>query len=223
MRSFSDYEKSVLKKLCQVDPVDLITISKFISDNVFTVESGLGLVFLPSRGEAILYLKGSLKDDANRKRMVQFIELVSLIEYLRSERYLHKIDSAAGAEFFIIGEGFDGVSQNSEGDIILNKYGLHIKPSDAGWICNSEGGREYQGLVFKKSESSLYDVISKFISSPMVPSQELMDYVKNEYRTKGDVQYSQSRLYTRIGIGIAIFFGVISTAIGITPLLSVCK
>lgn len=43
MRSFNGYEKSILNKLCQVDPFDLITISRFISDNVFTVESGMAL------------------------------------------------------------------------------------------------------------------------------------------------------------------------------------
>ncbi len=223
MRNFNDYEKSILDKLSQVDPEDLITISRFISDSVFTVESGLALVFIPARGEALLYLKGTLEDAINRKRMVQFIELVSLIEYLRSERYLHKIDSAAGAEFFIIGEEFDDISQNAGGDIVLNNSGLHIKPSDAGWIYNSEGGREYQGLIFKKNDSSLYEVISSFISSPLVPAQELKDFVNNKYRTKEDIRYSQSSFYTWLAIGIAIIFGVISTVIGVAPLISGCN
>jgi len=222
MRSFSDYEKRVLDQVCRVDPTELITISKFISDQVFTVNSGLALAFLPGRGEAVLYLKGTIEDASNRQRMVEFLELISLIEYLRSERYIHNIHFTADAQLFIMGEGFCDISQNNRGDIVLNEEGHHIKPADAGWIYNSQGDKEFQGVILKKDESSIYTVISNFISSPLVPTQELKDFVDNGYKTKEDVRYAQSKRYTRWALGIAIFFGVVSTLIGIVSLLTRC-
>ena len=223
MRSFSEYEKRVLDQLCRVDPTELITISKFISDQIFTINSGLALAFLPSRGEAVLYLKGTIEDPSNRQRMVEFLELISLIEYLRSERYIHSIHFAATAQLFIMGEGFDEISQNDQGDIVLNKLGHHIKPADAGWIYNAQGGKEYQGLILKKSESSVYDVISNFVSSPLVPTQELKEFVDNKYQTREGLRYAQSKRYTRLALGVAIFFGVVSTLIGIMPLWAGCS
>lgn len=219
MRSFSDYEKRVLDQLCRVDPTELITISKFISDQIFTINSGIALAFLPSRGEAVLYLKGTIENASNRHRMMEFLELISLIEYLRSERYIHSIHFAATAQLSLL--GFDDISQNERGDIVLNKLGLHIKPADAGWIYNAQGGKEYQGLILKKSESSIYDVISNFVASPLVPTQELKEFVDNKYRTKEDLRYAQSKRYTRLALGLAIFFGVVSTLIGIMQLWKV--
>jgi hypothetical protein len=222
MRNFSDYERRVLDKLCRVDPTELITISKFISDQIFTLNSGLVLAFLPERGEAILYLKGSLEDASNRQRMVEFLDLISLIEYLRSERYIHNIHFAATAGLFIMGEGISDPSQNDEGDVVLNKQGHHIKPADAGWIYNADDYREYQGLILKKNESSLFDVIGSFVSSPLVPTQELMDFVDNGYKTTEDLRYAQSKLYTKIALSVAIFFGLVSTFIGISSLFKGC-
>lgn len=218
MRSFSEYEKRVLEELCRVDPTQLITISKFISDQIFTINSGLALAFLPGRGEAVLYLKGTIEDPSNRQQMLEFLELISLIEYLRSERYIHSIHFATTAQLLIMGEGFDDILQNDRGDIVLNSLGHHIKPADAGWIYNAEGFKEYQGLILKKNESSVYDVISNFVSSPLVPTQELKEFVDNKYQTREDLRYAQSKFYTRLALGVAIFFGVVSTLIGIMPL-----
>ena len=222
MRSFSDHEKRVLDQICRVDPAELITISRFISDQIFTVNSGMALAFLSGRGEAILYLKGSVEDASNRQRIVEFLELVSLIEYLRSERYIHSIYFEAASQLFMMGEGFDKVSKNQSGDIVLNDEGLHIKPADPGWIFNSQGEKEYQGLILRKNESSIFDVISKFVSSPLVPTQELKEFVNNAYKTKEDLRYAQSKRYTRWALGVAILFGIVSTFIGIVPLLEGC-
>jgi len=222
MRSFSDYEKRVLDQLCRVDPTELVTISKFISDQIFTRQSDLVLAFLPQRGEAILYMKGSIEDASNRQRMVDFLEVIALIEYLRSERYIHNIHFTATAQLFIMGEGFNDLSKNDQGDIVLDNQGHHIKPDDAGWIYNSNDGREYQGLIFKKNESSLFDVIGSFVSSPLVPTQELRDFVDNGYKTKEDLRYVQSKRYTKWALGVAILFGVVSTFIGILSLLTGC-
>lgn len=223
MRSFSDYEKRVLDQICRVDPMELITMSKFISNQIFTVNSGLALAFLPSRGEAVLYLKGTIRDASNRQRMLEFLELISLIEYLRSERYIHSIHLTATAQLYIMGEGFDDISNNDRGDIVLNKLGHHIKPADAGWIYNSQGVKEYQGLIFRKNESSVYDVVSNFVSSPLVATQELQDFVNSGHKTREDVRYEQSKLYTRWALGVAILFGIVSTFIGVISLVTGCS
>lgn len=222
MRNFSGYEKAVLHKISQVDPADLITISKFLSDQIFTANSGMALVFIPERGEAILYLKGTIEDESNRQRMAEFLELVSLIEYLKSERYIHSIHFAAAAGLFVMGESFRNISLNKRGEIILDDQGNHIKPSDAGWIYNSNDEREYQGLVLKKDESSLFTAISDF-ASPLAPSQELRDFVENGYQTKEDLRYMQSKRYTKWALGVAILFGVVSTLLGLLPLLMRCS
>jgi len=222
MRNFSDYEKAVLDKISRVDPADLITISKFLSDQIFTANSGMALVFIPERGEAILYLKGSTRDESNRQRMAEFLELVSLIDYLKSERYIHSIHFNAAAGLFVMGESFRNISQNNRGEIVLDDQGNHIKPSDAGWIYNSNDEREYQGLVLKKDESSLFNAISGF-ASPLAPSQELRDFVDNGYQTKEDLRYMQSKRYTKWALGVAILFGVVSTLLGLLPLLMGCS
>jgi|LFRM01.1.fsa_nt_gb hypothetical protein len=222
MRNFSGYEKAILDKVSQVDPADLITISKFLSDQIFTANSGMALVFIPERGKAILYLKGSIRDEPNRQKMAEFLELVSLIEYLKSERYIHSIHFAATAGLFVMGESFRNISQNERGEIVLDGQGNHIKPSDACWIYNSNNEREYEGLVLNKDESSLFTAISGF-ASPLAPSQELRDFVGNGYKTKEDLRYMQSKRYTKWALGVAILFGVVSTLLGLLPLLMGCS
>ncbi|MDZ7843052.1 MAG: hypothetical protein U5R46_19875 [Gammaproteobacteria bacterium] len=215
----SDYEKKVLKHLSGVDPTELITVSKFISDELFSIDSGLALAFLPKQEVAILYLRGKKEESSNRQRLAEILELLSLIEYLRAERYIHSIRFSAKESLFIMCKDFDDISQNRESEIVLNKAGYHIKPTDPGWIYDSHGTKQFEGLVFKKHESSIYDVVSSFVSSPLVPTPELKEFVANGYRTKEEMRYARSIFYTRVALGVAIFFGAISTFIG---LLSLC-
>ena len=89
MRNFNEYEKDIINRISKINPIDMITISKFIQEELFSINSGLALAFLPSQKVAILYLKGKKEDDINRQRMIEFFELISLIDYLRTERYIH--------------------------------------------------------------------------------------------------------------------------------------
>jgi len=173
MRDLSEYEKSVIRKISEINPVDMITISKFISDTLFSIESGMALVFLPDRGEALLYLRGKKEDAINRQRMAEFLELLSLIDYLRVERYIHSITFSTSAQLFVICKDFDSVSQGENHIIILNKNGYHIDPKNPSWLLGADGSREFEGLLFTKEQSSIYQILENIINSPLVPTQEL--------------------------------------------------
>lgn len=215
MRDLSEYEKSVVKKISEINPVDLVTISKFISDTLFSIESGVALVFLPDRGEALLYLKGKKEDVINRKRMVEFLELLSLIDYLRTERYIHSITFSASSHFFVMCKDFDTVSQDKKNNIILNKEGYYIDLKNPNWIFNSDGSREFEGLLFTKEQSSIYQILENIISSPLAPTQELKGFVSNNFKTKEELKHSQTMLYTKIALGVAILFGIVNIIIGL--------
>ena len=216
MRDLSEYEKSVIKKISEISPLDLVTISGFISEQLFSIESGMALVFLPDRGEALLYLRGKKEDEINRQRMAEFLELLSLIDYLRTERYIHSLIFSASAPFFVMCKDFDSVSQDENNNIILNKDGYYIDPKNPSWIFSADGSKEFEGLLFTKEQSSIYQILENIISSPLAPTQELKGFVSNNFKTKEELKHSQAMLYTRIALGVAIFFGVISTIIGLS-------
>ena len=211
MRNLSEYEKTVIKKISEVNPVDMITISRFISETLFSIESGLALVFMPDRREALLYLKGKKEDEINRQRMAEFFELLSLIDYLRVERYIHSITFSTSGQLIVICKDFDHISQDKNNNIILDKKGHYIAPNNPSWILNADGAREFEGLLFTKEQSSIYEILDTIINSPLIPTQELKGFVANNFKTKEEIKHAQAMLYTKIALGIAILFGVIST------------
>ena len=93
MRNLSNYEKEIVKYISNIKPKDIIDGKKFVLDNFFSLEKDILLLWLPNMGEkAILYIKGKKDDTCFTEKLQKFLELISIIEDLKIERYLNNFE-----------------------------------------------------------------------------------------------------------------------------------
>ena len=117
MRKFNDREKDIIKKLSEISFSDTEYFSHFLKTKYFTQNSNKALHILSRENKALLYVKEAIYDDnkLRKKELGEFLELISLIIYLRENRY---INIFLNDEFNIIDE-----IKLFEYDELLEEYG----------------------------------------------------------------------------------------------------
>ena len=223
MREFNTREKKIIKNISIIKAGELRTFSNFLQENCFSLKDGTVFIFLPSQQIAILYIKSSFNDSEVRKKISEFLELISLTEYLRSERYIYSFQFACAQGLNVMCKDFNKISQTPNKDINLNAN-YHIKPSDAGNIYDKNNAIKFKGFSFKKGESSIYDIMEKNLTSPFSPTEELKQFVKQGFKDNAQIKHEQTLFYSKLAIGVAFIFSFISIVISIwNTLISIYK
>ena len=79
MREFNSREKNIIRKLADNEIGNLATLGRFLHENIYSIDNGTALVFIPEQHTVILYIKKSFSDAKKKVKIAEFLELISLI------------------------------------------------------------------------------------------------------------------------------------------------
>ncbi len=210
MRKFNLREKAFLKILEEISNSDLEFLGFFMNKKYFTKDKNSLLIIIPQKTKALLYIKKEVFDDlALRKLEIKkFIEILSLIEYLKQIRLIDIIPNPQAQNFamHIMYEDFDSPYQTSPSlDIILNAKKSYLKMADLK-IYSSNNEVLFEAVELEKHT---YDIIMQNLMGLLFVSEELNVFVKRGFKSTEDVRYKYGQLATWISIFIAFAFGVL--------------
>ncbi len=223
MREFSRAEKEIIEKITSLETSDLFTFSRFLQNCIFTETSGSALFFIFEKKVALFFVKTSYSDIEHRKKLGEFLELIFLLEYLESERYIYLLPSKSeGKGLAVMHEKFDCITQNINKQVMLNMAGDKMIPSEAGFLFNKKDEKIFKGLSIE-GDQPLYELLASKLNAPFCCSEELRHYVRNGYKDVSQLHHEQSIRYTKIALGIAIVTSIISIIIStVGIILSSC-
>jgi len=207
MREFNKREKSFIEKLVQIKPDSMTLCSRFLQEEFFTKSTGRALIIIPSKKHSLLYIKQEsfTNIEIARKTISEFLEILMLLSYLKDNRYITSIPVSQISALYAMHSEFDAsIKQN--GDVInLNEDGMHVLFSKIDEIRNVENEVVLKGL----SLNDYYDFINEIVSSIILPTEDLIELVKNKFKSKEDRKHSQSMRIAWSGIVIAIIIGLV--------------
>ena len=209
MRIFNKRERNILKMLYNISNDKFESFDFYLQKNYFKDLIASALVIIPSRKEVILYVEISDFNDIEKRKaiMIEFMEFLSLVNFLKEERYINlmPIQDALESSIYIMRKDFDKISYESEsGKTILNKKGDYIDQKQGHLILNSHSEVIFEGV---RLPYSIFDQVIENCMGLLFVSEELKEFVKNDYRSKEDIRYNRNQIATWVGISIAILFG----------------
>jgi hypothetical protein len=216
MRKYSKTEQKFLKLIDKVSDGDLEFFSYYLQNEYFTSQRNTALFIIPPKQEALLFIKKDAFDDLalRKKELKHFLEIISLCEFLKQNRYIDIIPSnhVQKIPLHIMHKDFDDVKQtNQTSNITLNQNGLHLKTPDLSKIYDSQNNVVYEAVLLEKHTYNL--LIDNFMGLLFV-SEELKDFIKSDFKSKSDIRYKYGQFATWTSILIALTFGVIGTYSG---------
>jgi hypothetical protein len=103
-------------------------------------------------------------------------------------------------------ESFNSASQvNPNANIVLNNDGAHMKFPDLSKIYNSQNEIIYEAV---RLEKHTYLLVMKNLMGLLFVSEELKNFVRNNFRSIEDIRYKKSQLAMWTGITLAFIFGL---------------
>lgn len=211
MRKFNKREKEFLKILEEISNIDLEFFSFFLQNKYFTKGSDSALIVFPKNATALLYIEKSVFDDfkARKEKLKRFIEMLSLIEYLKQDRLINIIPNPQvhDSSMHIMYEAFDSPNQTKNNqDIVLNQDGTYLKFPDISKIYNSNNEIKFEAVELGKH---IYDLIINNIMGLLFVSEELKDYARNNFKSVDDIRYRYGQIAIWFSISMALIFGVL--------------
>lgn len=209
MRKYNTREKDFLKLLEEISNDDLEFFSFFLQNKYFSKNKNSALFVLPQQKTVLLFIRKSFFDDIKlrKEELKTFIEIVSLVENLKDDRYINLIPNpeAKNMSMHIMHDSFNTLKQDSTtSNIILNEEGMHLKSTDNSKIYNSQNEIEFEGV---KLEEHTYNLIMNNLMGLLFVSQELKDFVKKGFRSVEDLRYRNGQIATWFGLILALIFG----------------
>lgn len=210
MREFNDFEKNIMQFMVNNHELqDVCTINLFFKFcNCYLIRWSDDYSSL----EVIFKKNEKWVDVRNR-----IFDLVVLLEYLEKNSLIgvfqigcldnHQIFDS---EHFVVKGDFPNITilEKKKNDIIhFNSSKLDMFNGGTMFIPKAiEGTREQSGIG---------KAIQKYADSTYHVTQTMKDYVANNFQTKEDIRYKQSRRQARVGIIVAIVTSVVSILIEI--------
>lgn len=210
MRKFNTREKRFLKLLEEISTKDLEFFSFFMQQKYFTKDSTSLLILIPEKTKALLYIQKDVFDNlSSRKQEIRnFIEILSLIEYLKQNRLIDIIPNPQAQKIgmHFMYEEFDSPHQDSLSlNIILNKKKSYLKMSDFK-IYDVNNQVLFEAVELEKHT---YDIIMKNLMGLLFVSEELNYFVKRGFKSVEDIRYKYGQIATWVSISIAFIFGLL--------------
>jgi hypothetical protein len=211
MRKYNNREKDFLKLLEEISNDDLEFFSFFLQNKYFTKNKNSALFVLPQQKTALLFIRKSFFDDIKLRKdeLKKFIEVVSLVENLKADRYINLIPNpeAQNKSMHIMHDSFNSPKQDSAtSNIILNEEGMHLKILDVSKIYNSRKEIQFEGV---KLEEHTYNLIMNNLMGLLFVSEELKDFVRNGFKSTEDLRYRNGQIATWFGLIMALIYGLI--------------
>lgn len=208
MRPFNKNELKIIKNLSKLDPEKMQTCTRFLQDTFFTKKSKLALIVKHDTKDLLFYIDSELfnsKEEINKKNHDLF-ELINLLDYLKSIRYLTIVSPSEKLnEFEALYSDFNNLRVENGNKLILNENGYYLFTSSPEIIYDSENNVKLKSGKLNE----FYDYIYSNMFGLIFPSEELIDFVKHDFKTKEDRKHKQNLFVGWFGIGLALILGVL--------------
>jgi hypothetical protein len=209
MRKYNRIEKDFLKLLVKINNEDAEFLSYFLQKYYFTKQKNSALIVLTVQRETLLYIKKEIFDDLSKrkKELIKFINILHLIDYLKDNRLISILENqqahAINAHFMY--EDFNQPKLQNN-NLQLNSQGLYIDISDPSKIYDQN-----QRIIFEaiKLDNNIYDSIMNNFFGLLFVSEDLKEYVNNDFKSTEDLKYKKAQIATWVSIFIAFSFGLL--------------
>lgn len=211
MRTFNKREKDILQMLYDISNDELELFSFHLQNKYFKDLTQSALFLFPKREEVILYIPKMDFDNLKKRKsiMMEFMEFLSLINFLKDERYINIIpnEDVGNSELHIMRKDFDNPkTEPTTQNVILNDSGDYINPKQFHIILNSKSDIIFEGVRLQKS---IFNQVMENCMGLLFVSEELKVFVENKYKSKEDLRYKRSQIATWVGISLALIIGVL--------------
>ena len=204
MRSFSDTEKRILRFMAYPPmPQDICIISLF--ENF----SDCYLIGWPEDCSSLELVHSQDKDWKDVRAKI--FDIIVLLQYLESNQYIGVFQLNLLKDNQIYNRKMFDVERDGKGNLLMwakDTCKLNIKiPNDKG----IEGEYTRKLLVatsILKENTTAAEQIKRYANSSFHATQNLRDFVDNDFQTKEDLQYTQTRKQTWIAIWISLCVGI---------------
>ncbi|AOZ99929.1 hypothetical protein [Flavobacterium commune] len=208
MREFNTKEKLIIKQIANIDVSSMATCSKFLQDNFFTKDTKKALIVNHTTKDILFYIEPNLYNDINeiRKSNYELFELLVLLKYLKENRYISLITTKQPVSSFeaLYSEFDSSISQNGN-QLILNTNGDYLLTNQPDLIKDSNNQIILKGGLLNE----YYDLINDTVFGLIFPSQELIQLVKHNFKSKEDRKHRQNICAAWFGIVIALILGLL--------------
>lgn len=208
MREFNPKEKSIIKKIASIDVSSMQTCSRFLQDNFFTEKNKKALIVNHATRDVLYYIEQNLYNDINeiRKSNYDLFELLVLLTYLKENRYISIITTRQPiSPFEALYSEFDSSISQQGNQLILNTKGDYLNTNQPDLIYDSNNQVILKGGLLNE----YYDLINDNVFGLIFPSEELIQLVKHDFKTREDRKHNQNIYAAWFGIAVAIILGIL--------------
>lgn len=219
MRKFNDREKEIIKKLSQITFSETEFFSHFLQTKYFTNENNKALFILTKQNKALLYIRKELFNETNswKKEFGEFLELISLIIYLKENRYIniYPNNEILKSELLVMKESFNSLSNTIPETLKLNSTGDYINTGNFSFIYNSINEIIYEAVEI---DSNVYELIKDNFFGLLYVSEELIQLSNSNFISEeesrfkvqlleDETKFKKQRCDTWISIGLSFLVG----------------
>ncbi len=208
MREFNKREQSIMRKLAEIDISSMSTCSRFLSDNFFTKSNGKALIVNHNSKDVLYYLDPVQFTNIQnvRKSNHELFELLVLLSYLKENRYVSIITTTKpAAPLEALHSDFDSSISLNGNILTLNSKGDYLDTTQPDLIKDSSNQIILKGGLLNE----YYDFIYNTVFGLIIPSEELLDLIKHNFKSKDDRKHKQNISVAWIGITIALILGIL--------------
>jgi len=208
MRPFNKNELKIIENLSKLDPQKMHTCTRFLQDTFFTSKSKLALIVKHDSKDLLFYIDYELfdsKEELNKKNHDLF-ELINLLDYLKSIRYLTIVSPSDKLNNFeALNSDFNNLRIENGNELLLNEDEYYLYTNSPEIIYDAKNNK-----ILKSGKlNEYYDYIYSNIFGLIFPSEELIDFVKHDFKTKDDIKHKQNLFVGWVVISLALILGVL--------------
>jgi hypothetical protein len=209
MREFNFREKKQIRLLTEISFENVELFSHFLQEKYFTKTSNIALFILAQQNSSLLYFKKEIFDDIKKRKQEygEFLELISLIKYLKENRYITIFDIDKKNDIYVLKQDFLPIPNPDKIQFLNNQNILTIDPGAPVNITNENNDIIYCAHTLDKS---INDFILENFTGLAYVSEDLKYFVKNNFKTKEDIRFINTQSATWISIFLATIIGLYS-------------
>jgi hypothetical protein len=208
MRPFNKNEIRIIENLSKLNPNKIQTCTRFLQDTFFTQDSKTALIVKHDTKDLLFFIDAELFSDREEisKKKHDLFEMINLLDYLKNLRYITIVSpSEMFSNFEALHSGFNNLRIENGNKLTLNDSGDYLMTSNPDIVFDPENNEKLKAGKLNE----YYDYIYKNMFGLIFPSEELVDFVKHDFKTKEDRKHNQYINYSRTGIIIAVLLGLL--------------
>lgn len=204
MREFNSREKDIIKLINKIEIGSTDTFSRVLQEKYFNIQKNRALVVIHTNQDVLLFIaKNDFDDDSRRAKAIgELWELVTLILYLNSERYLSILPITTNSQIDFMYKGFVNLSSTPQNITFTDTDGT-ISNFYTDRIEKSNGTISFMSVSIKP----LYEPIKRNLLGIIYPTEGIKSLVKNKFKSGEEIKFNKQYRLSWAGLLTAIIIG----------------